>query len=295
MKKKNTLIFIAAAVILCLVGVAVHFARDSKQKDREMRELVEMMDFEKEQLENEFFDLTTEFSGYIPNLRNDSLIQLLDREKLKVQQLLEELRITKATNARRISELKKELATVRGVMVHYVHQIDSLNQINERLVTENVEVRRQYRAASENVQQLTKEKETLNEVVSRASVMEIPNFSVETLNRKNRSVSRVSQITLLQFNYTIAKNVTVQAGTKTVYLRITRPDDVVLTKDDSHVFPFENKEIAYSVRKEIEYENESVSDVVYWKVEEILHAGMYRADFFLDGNRIGSFPFELKK
>jgi len=291
MKKGGTIIFIV--IILCLTGAVAYFAYSNKQKDKELEELVEVMNFEKEQLESEYFNLSVEFDGYESNLRNDSLVRLLGNEKQKVQQLLEELRITKATNARRINELKKELATVRGVMVHYVHQIDSLSQLNQRLTTENVEVRRRYQAASENVQQLTKEKQTLTEVVSRASVVEISGFNVEMLNRKNKKTTRLSQTATLQFNYTIAKNVVIQPGLKSLYLRITRPDEMVLTKNPEHVFPFEDKEIAYSIQKEIEYANENIQDAVYWKVEDDLQVGLYRADFFLDGNRIGSFAFEL--
>ena len=294
MKKGGTIIFIV--IILCLIGAVAYFAYSNKQKDKELEELVEVMNFEKEQLESEYFNLSVEFDGYDSNLKNDSLVRLLDSEKQKVQQLLEELRITKATNARRISELKKELATVRGVMVHYVHQIDSLNRQNERLTTENVEVRRKYQAASKTVEILEKEKETLTEVVSRASVVEISGFSVEMLNKKNKKTTRLSQTATLQFNYTIAKNVIIQPGIKMLYLRITRPDDLVMTKDPAHVFPFEDKEIEYSIRKEIEYANENIHDAVYWTTaEETLQVGLYRADFFLEGNRIGSFAFELKK
>ena len=291
--KKETGIFIV--IILCLIGAVVYFAINNNKKDKEIKGFVEVMDFEKEQLENEFIEFSVEFDGYVPNLKNDSLVRLLDNEKQKVQQLLEELRITKATNARRINELKKELATVRGVMVHYVHQIDSLSQLNQRLTTENVEVRRKYQAASKTVEILEKEKETLTEVVTRASVVEISGFSVEILNKKNKKTTRLSQAAILQFNYTIAKNVVIQPGIKMLYLRITRPDDLVMTKDPAHVFPFEDKEIEYSIRKEIEYANETIEDAIYWKVEEVLHAGLYRADFFLDGNRIGSFAFEIQK
>ncbi len=295
MNKKNLVIILVAIVIAALIGLVLYFMQSNKQKDQEMQELVEMMNFEKEQLENEYVDLTNEFDGYMPNLKNDSLIKLLDSEKLKVQQLLEELRITKATNARRINELKNELATVRKVMIHYVQQIDSLNVANKRLTSENVEVRQKYRAASETVEILSKEKESLNEVVTRASIMEIGNFNVITLNRRDRKTSRLSQIATLQFNFSIAKNVTASAGKKTLYLRITRPDDVVLSKGTANVFAFEDKNIAYSAKKEVEYENEELQDVIYWKVEEMLPTGMYRADFFLDGSRIGSFAFELKK
>lgn len=41
------------------------------------------------------------------NIQNDSLQERLAQEQQRVQDLLEELRITKVTNARRIAELKK--------------------------------------------------------------------------------------------------------------------------------------------------------------------------------------------
>lgn len=296
MKNKNLLITIGViAVILVLVALVLFFVNKNKQKDREMVEMIEMMNFEKEQVEREYEDLTTEFDGYTSNIKNDSLIKLLEKEKLKVQQLLEELRLTKSTNARRIAELRNELATVRKVMVHYVNQIDSLNAENKVLKTENKEVKRRYQEATKTVEQLSKEKENLNEVVTRASKLEITSFSMTPLNNRNRKVGIFSQIASLQFNFTIAKNITAQPGYKTVYLRIMRPDDEVLTKSPENVFHFENRNIAYSAKKDIEYQGEALSDVMYWKVEEIVQPGEYRADFFTDGYRIGSFTFTLKK
>jgi hypothetical protein len=253
------------------------------------------MNFEKQQVEKEFADLNAEFDGYTSNIHNDSLVKLLQDQKTKVQQLLNELRITKATNAVRISQLKKELATVRTVMIQYVNQIDSLNTINKDLKTENVEVHKKYQAASETVQQLAKEKENLNQVVSRASIMEVTNFSMVPLNNKNKKTTWYSQTANLQFNYTIAKNITAQPGEKVVYLRITRPDDDVLTKSTNNVFAYENKNINYSISKKIEYTGDAFNDVLYWKVGEILPKGTYRAEFFIDGNRVGSFTFLFEK
>ncbi len=296
MKKNNFLITLGiAAVLLAFISLIYFLIEKNKQKDREMTEMIEMMNFEKEQVEREYEDLTTEFDGYTSNIKNDSLIKLLEKEKLKVQQLLDELRVTKSTNARRITELRKELATVRKVMIHYVNQIDSLNAENKVLKTENKEVKRRYQEATVTVEQLSKEKETLNEVVTRASKLEVTSFSMTMLNNRNRKVGIFSQIASLQFNFTIAKNITAQPGNKTVYLRIMRPDDEVLTKSPDHLFQFENRNIAYSVKKEIEYQGEALSDVIYWRVEEIVQSGEYRADFFIDGYRTGSFTFSLKK
>ncbi|MFZ4726612.1 MAG: hypothetical protein ACOYMD_14345 [Paludibacter sp.] len=294
--KRNLIIIILAVVVIAALTIAVvYLVRKGQEKEKEMADVVAMMNFEKEQVEKEFSDLNSEFDGYTSNIRNDSLLKLLQDQKTKVQQLLNELRITKSTNAIRIAQLKKELATVRTVMIQYVNQIDSLNSLNKELKTENVEVHRKFEAASETVQKLSKEKENLNQVVNRASVMEVTNFSMTPLNSNNKKTSWFSQTANLQFNFSITKNVTAQPGEKTVYLRITRPDDDVLTKSPNNVFQYENKKINYSASKKIEYTGDAVDDVLYWKVGEILPKGTYRADFFIDGNRVGSFSFTFEK
>lgn len=294
--KKNTILIVSTIITVIGLTIAViYFISKSKQREQEMTEMVEQMNFEKEQIEKDYSDLTLDYDGFTSNLKNDSLIQLLQDQKTKVQQLLDELRVTKSTNARRISELKNELATVRALMIQYINQIDSLNSANKVLKTENVEVKRKYQAATETVQLLSKEKESLNEVVNRASTMEVTNFSMVQLNNKNKKTSWFSQTATIQLNFTISKNITVSPGEKMIYMRLTKPDDEVLTKAANNVFTYENKEIPYSAAKKFEYTGEAFSDVLYWKVGEVLPKGKYRVEFFAEGNRIGSFNFVLDK
>jgi len=296
MKKNNIIILsVLAVIIIALIVAVVYFVNKAKKNETEMVEVIEMMNFEKEQVAQEFESLTTEFDGYQITIKNDSLFKLLDTQKAKVQQLLEELRITKATNARRIAELRKELATVRAVMIRFVNQIDSLNAENKELKTENKEVRRKYNEASESVVQLSKDKENLHEVVTRAAKLDVTNFSMETLNSRNKKTTWFSQVATLKFNYSISKNITAEPGRKTVYLRLTRPDNEVLTTSSSNLFQYEDKKIAYSAKKDFDYAGETLTDVIYWKIDEIVQSGNYRADFFIDGNRVGSFTFEVKK
>ena len=293
-KRRNFIIITAVSVVIVALGFAVfYFMHKASQKEAEVAEVVQMMNFEKEQVQKEYANLNQEFDGYTSNIKNDSLVKLLQDQKSKVQQLLEELRITKSTNAKRIAQLRQELATVRQVMIQYVNQIDSLDKANKVLKTENVEVHRKFKAASETVKELSKEKENLNQVVTRASILEVSNFRMTPLNSSGKKTGWFSQTATLQFNYTIAKNVTSQPGDKTVYLRITRPDDDVLTKGNT--FRFENKNISYSSMKKFEYSGEELNDVIYWKVGEILPKGTYKADFFIDGNRVGSFNFSFEK
>jgi predicted nucleic acid-binding Zn-ribbon protein len=288
--KKIFLIVLVAALVI-ISGLLLWM--NLRQKT-EIKEIVEQMEFEKEQLEDEYEELAIQFDGYqTPDIHNDSLVQLLSQEKQRVQDLLEELRITKVTNARRIAELKKELATVRQVMVSYVQQIDSLDRTNKRLVKENQQVKQQYQEVARQAQQLEEERTQLAEVVSRASMLEISQFAMTMLNKSDRKTTSYSKIQKLQFDYVIARNITNKPGMKTLYMRITRPDGEVMQKSVNDVFRFESGEIAYSIAKDFEYAGEELSGTLYWLVEEILQVGIYNADFFVDGELIGSFPFEI--
>ena len=293
MTNKHKIIIAIAVVAALLVGGLLFWAL---RQQSQLNEMVEQLEFEKEALQDEYEDLAIQFDGYQQlDIRNDSLQDLLYREQQRVKDLLEELRITKVTHARRIAELKKELATVRQVMVGYVQQIDSLNRTNARLTEENKQYREQNtRIVAENTQ-LTETNTQLQQTVSRAAMLEMTDFKLITLNRNDRKTTIFSKIQKLEFQYTIAKNITCEPGLKNVYLRIVRPDGEVMTKSEDNRFEFENGRIEYSVRQEIEYTGEEISAVMYWPVEEILYAGIYNADFFVDGNQIGSFPFTLKK
>lgn len=294
--KKNTTKIVLISLIVALAIVSVLLVWMNLQQKTEMKEMVEIMEFEKEQLEDEYEQLAIQFDGFqTQDIHNDSLVELLAKEQQRVQDLREELRITKVTNARRIAELKKELATVRQVMVSYVHQIDSLDRTNKRLVAENQQVKQQYQEVARQAQQLEEERTQLAEVVSRASMLEITHFQMIPLNKRDRKTSIYNQIQKLQFDYTVGRNITNKPGMKTLYMRITRPDGEVMQKSIDDVFRFENSDIAYSVSKDFEYAGEEISGSLYWLVEEILQIGWYNADFFVDGELIGSFPFQIKQ
>ena len=293
---KNTTKIVLISLVAALAVVSILLVLMNVQQKTEIKEIVEQMEFEKEQLEDEYEELAVQFDGYqTQDIHNDSLVELLSQEQQRVQDLLEELRITKVTNARRIAELKKELATVRQVMVGYVHQIDSLDRTNKKLVAENQQVKKQYQEVARQAQQLEEERTQLAEVVSRASMLEITHFEMVPLNKRDRKTTIYNQIQKLQFDYTVGRNITNKPGVKTLYMRITRPDGEIMQKNVSDVFRFENSEIAYSVSKDFEYAGEEISGSLYWLVEEILQIGWYNADFFVDGELIGSFPFQIKQ
>ena len=292
---KKTVIMIFALLVVVAGGVIFYLYNSLSTTQTEMEEMVEMMNYEKEQLENEYADVALEIEGMSIKVNNDSLLHQLDREQKRVQLLLEELRTVKATNARRIAELKEELSTVRKVLVSYVRQVDSLTAVNTKLEAENRQVQQRYEAATEEVKVLSEERERLVEKVTIASQLEATTVTVELQNERGRKTKSVRKLAIIKVDYTIAKNNTAEVGNKTIYMRITTPDDMVLQKQATDLFDFEGSKIAFSARKSFEYAGEEFSDAIYYTVTETLWEGDYRVDLFADGHLIGQQYFNLSK
>lgn len=299
MKKKTFTVIL----ILCLIAIAV-LAYLFLRQNREMTELVEQMQIEKEELQEEYEDLAIQFDGYQNlDIKNDSLQDLLSREQQRVQDLLEELRQTKASNARRIAELKKELATVRSVMKDYVRQIDSLNATNARLTRENIRVTQENRQMKEQNTQLAQANTALTETVTRAAMLKVTDFNLVMLNKRDHKTKLTSQARKLQLDFTIGENITCAPGLKDLYVQVRDPQGTLLnytepaedTDNDPQTFEFENERIPYSVTQQIEYTGEAYRGTCYCPLTADIIKGFYTIEFFCDGNLIGSYPIQIKK
>jgi cell division protein FtsL len=263
-------------------------------QNRQMQELSEMFALEKESLSDEYEELSLQYEGYKFSIGNDSLIALLATEQEKVQRLQEELRTVKSTNIRRINELKKELETLRKIMRNYVIQIDSLNAENQQLKNENRQVTQKYQQASSRAARLSKEKDQLSERVEKASRLDAVNIQLRPITSKGKNARKIDKAAQLVMTFIISKNITAPVGEQMIYVCLMTPDDDILTKPNDGRLQFENKKIAYSMRKSIEYDGEEQHVVMYWDIEEFLSPGTYRADIFAGGSLIGRKSFELE-
>ena len=290
MNKSKILIIIIVLLTIIIGGVSFFAFRQVKEN----KEMTELFAIEKEEMENEYNTFATQYDELQVQINNDSLRQKLENEKLRTQRLLEELRQVKSSNAAEIMRLKKELKTVRAVMRSYVIQIDSLNRINEALASENKAVKQKYSEATKQINTLAEEKKSLNEKVTLAAQLDATNIIIEPKNKRGKVVKKVKNVKKIAVAFTIVKNITAQTGERTIYVRIAKPDNEVLCKNESDTFPYENRNLTYSIKKYIEYTGEEQTVTVYWDVEEYLPAGTYNVYIFADGNMIGQQAFSMK-
>lgn len=289
MNKKSLLIAAVAVLVIAIIGITYLLFTEKKAN----RELVQEFQLDKEDLENEYSSFVQRYDELKFKVFNDSLAQLLDQEQLKTQRLLEELRTVKSSNATEIRRLKKELASLRKILVSYVSQIDSLDRINKRQQQVIADVTQKYNTASQQISTLSKEKENLDKKVTLAAQLDVTNIRIEPRNKRGKVAKKVKDIVKLAISFTVVKNITAENGERTIYIRITKPDNDALTKSASNTFSYENRTLTYSIKKYIEYNGEEQNVNVFWDVEEFLYAGNYRLDIFEGGNLIGSQKFTL--
>lgn len=285
-------IFIPLIVLLLVLAgglVYLFLSLDAEKKaNQEMQELAEL---DKKEMENEYQDFANQYSEMMTKINNDSIIAQLTQEQLRTQQLLKELKETKSADAREITRLKKELANVRAVLRQYVIQIDSLNRLNQHLTAENTKVKADLEASNRANEVLSADKASLTEKVAIAAQLDASNINLTPINKRGKAEKKVGKAKQLKVDFTIARNVTAQSGIKTVYVRITTPTGTTLAAGN---FPYENKNLQYSIKKQIEYNGENTPVTVYWNIHEVQSAGTYRLALFCDGQMIGQKAFNLK-
>ena len=288
---KKILVPLILLILALIAGSAWLFLslQEQKQVNQDMQELAEL---DKQEMENEYERFALQYSEMKTQINNDSIIQQLTEEQMKTQQLLEELKRVKASDAREIARLKKELATVRAVLRDYVMQIDSLNRLNESLKQENTTVKAELEQRNQQVAGLNSEKASLSQKVAIAAQLDATNISLQLLNKRGKDAKKLKDCTQMKTSFVITKNVTASNGNRTVYVRIQNPGGNVL--GGGGTFPFENRQLEASAKKTIEYTGEETPVTVYWNVSQMLEAGEYRVSVFADRHMIGTRTFTFK-
>lgn len=292
MNKKTLVIVVISTVSIILVGLLIYMAASMKARQEESEQMIEVLKMDKAEMENEYEQFAMQYNEMMAQINNDSLINQLSIEQERVQKLLEELRQTKATNAREIIRLKKELATLRAILKDYVMQIDSLNRLNQALKVDNDKLRNQNRQARAHITDLSTQNEQLVDKVAIASQLNATGISIVAHNKRGKDTEKIKRARKFVISFTLARNVTTQTGMRSIYIRIATPTGSILTNGGT--FQYENRDLQYSILKDVEYTGEEQNITVYWDIAESLTAGTYRVDIFADGQNIGTEHFEME-
>lgn len=284
-------IYIISSICAALILTLAFFIMKMRQQQAVSDQMIEVLEMDKMEMENEYEQFAMQYNEMMAQINNDSLVNQLAMEQQRADSLLNELKKTRANDAAEIMRLKKELATLRQVLKSYILQIDSLNRENEALRADNSNLVAKNQQAQAHISNLNQENEKLSDVVAIASQLDATGITATALNKKGKAAKKVKDAKKFMITFNISRNVTTQTGVRTLYVRIMTPTGEALKKG---TFTYENRQLEYSIRKDIEYTGEEQGVTVYWDIAETLSAGSYRVDIFADGHNIGTTNFSLQ-
>ena len=274
-------IILAAALIFLVV---MYF--DQKNK---MVEMETVLTQEKDSLANELKLMVAAYDTMKTN--NDTLNANLEKEKKRIIQLLS----INASNAQLIKKYRSEITTMRDIMKSYIVQIDSLNSRNKLLVAENTQFRQEIVKVQNTNVQLEKEKEELTTKVETASVIQAKNIVAAALNKKRKETNKLNLMESLRVCFTLRENAIARAGQKEVFMRVIRPDSLVITGSPDNLFDYRGNKIIYSEKRSADYMNQDLEMCIFLNNTGDFIAGNYSIELYLEDNLIGRTTFMLSK
>jgi len=276
-----TTVILAAALIFLVV---MYFDQKNKMIDMET-----VLTQEKDSLQNE---LRLMVHGYDTlKTDNDSLMANLQREKKRIVQLLQ----VEASNVQLIKKYRAEIGTMREIMKGYIVQIDSLNTINQQLVAENIGIKQQITEVQTTNVELTKAKEELTSKVVVASIIQAKDINAVTLNQKRKETTRINNIDKLRICFTLRENPIATPGEKEVFMRVIRPDSLVITTSPDNLFDYNGNKLVYSASRLVDYMNQDIEMCIFLDNTGDFIIGTYSVELYLESNIIGRTTFALAK
>jgi len=277
-------------VVAIILGVAliflVYMYFDKKNK---MAEMETVLTQEKDSLANELRHMVVAYDTLKTN--NDTLNAGLQKQKNKIIQLLS----INASNVQLIRKYKNEITTMREIMKSYIVQIDSLNTRNSMLVSENTEIKQQITQVRNTNTELSKVKEELSSKVEVASVIQAKNIVAVSLNKKRKETTRIGSLDKLRICFTLRENPLAKPGQKDVYMRVIRPDSLVVTSSPDNLFEYKGNKIIYSANRQVDYMNQDIEVCIFMDNKGDFIIGNYSVELYLDDNIIGRTNFMLSK
>ena len=291
--KSNTgVLYGILGLLVVILAVAVYMLLDTRKNlnvvSADLAEKTEFFRMEKDSLEGELRNIYFRYDTLETNnveLQADMLMQ---------QEKIEKLIAIQKDDAYKIRMYRKEMGTLRTVLRSYIVQIDSLNLQNQELMAENKQLKNTSRRLSSEKEQLEKDKTQLEEIKNLATSLQVSNMNLVLLTKRDKETKRVRTCTKVRVDFIIRANKVAPAGEKAIFLRIIRPDQVVLGSPELEMIDLGEEQIPASSSRIITYENTDLPVSIFWANDGEIVPGEHLVELYSEGELIGNASFILK-
>jgi hypothetical protein len=292
-KKPNVgVLYGVLGLLVVVLAVAVYLLIDTRKNlnvvSADLAEKTEYFRVERDSLEGELRKIYVQYDS----LETDNLeIQVEMKEQ---QQKIDRLIAIQADDAYKIKMYKREMETLRSVLRSYIVQIDSLNMMNQELMAENKQLRNTEMRLTSEKEQLEKDKNQLEEIRDLATTLQASEINLVLLNKRDKETNRIRSTVKVRVDFLLRANKVTPAGEKAIFLRIIRPDEVVLGSPEMEMVELGEEQVPASASRVVTYENEDLPVSIFWTNDGEIVPGEHTVELYSEGKLIGASVFVLK-
>lgn len=296
-KRNNDKIYLSIIAVLSVVCAVLSWQLIESQTS------YQNVSIQRDSAEKERNELKDELTGMLKQydkLKTDNkeITAEMQAQQEQIKGLLAQIESNKG-NLTLISKFRKEVTTLRVVMRTYVVTIDSLNTVNQLLFTENTQVKSELGDVKNKAQELEGKNQEMNGIIAKASVLKTYGLTISALrmrtNGKPQETDRANKTEIFRSCFKLGENNTAQAGSRTIYLRVLKPDgSVIVGNGGGESIVVSGNNLVTSAKRDIEYKNQEQDMCIYANSPAGLLPGNYTLQLYESGTKIGSSNISLK-
>lgn len=267
---KNVMWALVAVAALMAGGLAYVWTTKSS--------LVKDLNAEKEDLTQQMIALKGDYDSL--SSEYESVNSQLDSSREEVNQLIERIQKTEATNRAKMRQYEKELGTLRSIMRNYIVQIDSLNTLNHKLTADAAAARKEAATSRAENAELKGQVESLTGQVAAGSVIKSRGLSVAGYNASDKVTDRSSRVVRLLASLSLVENELAPKGPVRVYIRVKDPEGILLTNSNQTSFNYNGQTLVASASREVDYQGKEVDLSIYLNDIPSYQPGIYTIEAY---------------
>ncbi|CCG98355.1 hypothetical protein FAES_0342 [Fibrella aestuarina BUZ 2] len=197
-----------------------------------------------------------------------------------------------ANNEVDIRKLKTENGSLRN-------RAQVLEQERQTILTENAGLKTEKAILAQTVVDYSEQNEDLRNKVSLASALKALNIEINALAANGRErqggTYKASRIDRLHITFMLPSNPVAQRNNKDIYLRILDANGAVVSESGfGGTTWLDGREIGYSFRQTVPYENNDQQVNMYFRRDAPYAPGTYAVELYAEGFKIGDSRFIVK-
>jgi len=292
MKNKKLIYALISLIILLIVTTGILIYNSIESEKERVKKQIEM-------------DIVYNELDSISILLGDKIITIsqlggeIDSLIIIKENLEKEKKEFRSRSYSQINRLQNKVDGYKELLIAQDDEIKKLKSINEQLFKENKNQKVEINTLNDKIFIINETKETLQEKVNYASRIELKNIKISGISKNNKKFKnsfRNRLVNKIIIDFEINENKIAKIEVLDIYIRVEKPDGSFMydISKGSGSFTYENRELFYTLKKEILIDKSAKSFSVEYKKNEDFSLGRHNVIFYTNSYIIGKKEFLVK-